>query len=477
MNYIYRIFFIAIIIMGVSSCEEEIALPDNLVEFESDQLGLLSTETELNINIAFSRAISQAGSIVLNATLTGLEYGSDFTTDPAIVDNKLTLQVAAGAASTSFKLIKANGATFLGDEQIKFSIESVSESIVLGGKKELTITFAEIIANLGSLAPNVGGEQQPNKVFIDLSGNRQSFISRSGWDLGFNTDSDKFRVIINSSSGMLARVTTKTDMNAVSASDTVGLGNKLSLPAIFAALFGPPPSWLSETIGWIDDPAGSLSTTAIAEISATDADNKVYIINRGKNPDGTERGWKKVRILRNGAGYTLQHADIAATSFTSVNVTKDNAYLFNYINFNSGLVEAEPKKDQWDIAFTVFTNTFPSDPSNPSSPLVPFEFKDYIIQNRYEVETAQVLMSSVSYENFTEANLAGVTFSTSQKAIGSNWRSIPSNSSTPPSLRTDRFYLIKDAAGNIYKLKFTALTNAGVRGFPAFDFALVVKGS
>jgi hypothetical protein len=158
-----------------------------------------------------------------------------------------------------------------------------------------------------------------------------------------------------------------------------------------------------------------------------------------------------------------------------VNISKDDAYLFNYFHFTNGQVEAEPKKDQWDIAFTVFTNSTPS--GGPGAPLIPFEFKDFVIQNRNKVEVAQVMIADVAFDAFAEANLAGAVFKTSQKTIGSSWRTIPSNSSTPPSVNTDRFYVIKDPAGNFYKLKFTALTKSGERGHPSFEFALVKKGS
>src|SRR5690606_25515950 len=86
-----------------------------------------------------------------------------------------------------------------------------------------------------------------------------------------------------------------------------------------------------EALAWIDDPAGDLSKTAIASVSATTAENKVYIVNRGaSNPPSDpsqpipSRGWKKIRIVRNGDGYTLQHADIAATTFQEIQITKES---------------------------------------------------------------------------------------------------------------------------------------------------------
>ncbi|HNC13327.1 MAG TPA: HmuY family protein, partial [Cyclobacteriaceae bacterium] len=80
------------------------------------------------------------------------------------------------------------------------------------------------------------------------------------------------------------------------------------------------------------------------------------------------------------------------------------------------------------------------------------------------------------YADFDAADLTGITLGTAQNTIGSGWRN-GGGPSSPPSLRTDRFYLVKDADGNVYKVKFTALTTDGERGRPAIEYALVSAGS
>ena len=41
-------------------------------------------------------------------------------------------------------------------------------------------------------------------------------------------------------------------------------------------------------------------------------------------------------------------------------------------------------------------------------------------------------------------------------------------------LRTDRFFVIKDPAGNVYKLKFTGGAKADLeRGHPTFQYAIL----
>lgn len=456
-----------------NSCEEEPPLPDNITEFEADQLGVTSSENELTVNFKLTREAEVDGTITLSLELTGVTYGTDFTTDPAATANTLTIAVPAGATAASFKVKKTEGVLLDGDEKIKFIISSTSETLVIGERKELNVSFSEIVAATGQLEVTGGGATYSNKVFVDLSANRQTAVSRTIWDLGFST-TDDFRVILNSSNGMMARALTKTDMATVTSADTVGFGAQLSLPAVFAAINQTTvPAWVAGAVNWIDDPTGDLTKTAIASVSATAADNKVYIIFRGNGPGATQPslGWKKIRILRNGANYTLQHADINSTTFTEVQVAKDANYRFQYVHFGTGLVSVEPAKGKWDVAWTGFANTTNF---GPPIGLVPYYFQDVVLQNISGVQAVQVLEATTAYDAFAESHISALTFSSSQMAIGTSWRS-GGGPGASPAVQTNRYYVIKDGEGNYYKLKFTALTTNGERGKPQFKYALVKK--
>jgi HmuY protein len=85
------------------------------------------------------------------------------------------------------------------------------------------------------------------------------------------------------------------------------------------------------------------------------------------------------------------------------------------------------------------------------------------------------LSSSKAYADFTEADIAAQTFSSLQTGIGSDWRSGGGPTSSP-AVRTDRYYIVKDGDNNYYKVRFTALTRNGERGYPALEYALLKKG-
>ncbi len=466
-RFFLQIVVLSALLVSFFSCEEDPQLPDNLVAFESAQLGFNADENELSINISLSRAAADQGSITVNFEANEIEYGDDFTTAPAATGNSITIPVTAGASQVSFTVSKGENVLLDGDESVTFSINSVANGLVVGETTQLVLSFAEILAEQAIMNINGGGPTYPNKVFIDLSANRQTAVDRTSWDLGFYMGED-FRVILNSSVTMMARALDKTDLNSVTAADTVDFDDVMIVGANSSI----------EALAWIDDPAGDLTKTAVASISATASENKVYIVNRGaSNPPSDpsqpipSRGWKKIRIVRNGDGYTLQHADIAATTFQEIQITKESDLNFRYISFENGVVTVEPAKERWDIAWTGFTNS-----TNFGGGFIPYYFQDIMLQSRNGVETAELLITNAgTYEEFGEANLTGVTWLTTQIGIGAKWRS-GGGPGSAPAVRSDRFYLVKDVDGNIYKLRFTALTQNGERGRPQIEFALVKKG-
>lgn len=455
-------FAFGLLILAAGCREKEAPLPDNLVQFESDNQGLPATSSDITVKLKLTRATDRDIPVTVSLTPTGVDYGTDFTTTPAASSGSLSLTALSGSSEVSFTLAKVPGILLNGDEKIVFKIESSGAPVIIGTVNTFTLQFAEIISTGSSINGDGGGATYGNKVFFDLSSNSQTAVQRTKWDLGFFSG-DEWRVILNSSTAMMAKQIDKNDLNEVSEADTAGFSTEV----IFNQ-FEPSV----DALPYIDYPNGDLSKTAIAEVSATASDNKVYIINRGKGigSPAPERGWKKIRIIRNSSGgYTLQHADINATSFTSVDIPKNTAYFFNYVSFENGTVAVEPESAKWDIAWTYFSNV-----TDFGGGEVPYAFQDFIVQNR-NVEVAKVLTADKAYEAFSESDIAAQTFKSAQNSIGSDWRA-GGGPGSAPAVRQDRYYIIKDGDQNYYKLKFTAMTKDGERGYVSFEFALVKSG-
>jgi hypothetical protein len=452
---------LALAVSTLNACKEsDPPLPDNLVQFESAEQGLDATTKESIIKLKLSRAVDAATAVTVQVTPTGIAYGTQFTTTPAATGNTLSLTVPAGSSEASFKLTKVDNLFLSGTETIDFAISSAASPVLVGTTKQLKVKFTSIVSTGTALTLDggTGGSSAINAVFADLSNNTASSVKRTSWDLGFYSGAD-FRIILNNMTGASATALAKNDLTQVTAADTVGL----------ALTLGFDPAGLK----LIDDVSGDITKTVIPSISATDADNKVYIINRGTGGATPAKGWVKIRVLRNGTtGYTLQYASIKETTFKTVSIPKDNAYNFKYVSFDTGaLVDVEPAKARWDIVWTggIYKT---SDGTND----IPYYFSDQVYINFLGgVTAAEVLTSTVSYDSYGESNIATTAFKSDKHVIGANWRATTGTIG----VKTDRFYVVKDAAGNVYKLKFVSFTSqdGGERGKPKFEFKLVKQAS
>lgn len=317
---------------------------------------------------------------------------------------------------------------------------------------------------LNGIAGAETGPNAANSVFVDLSADEQTQVLRTSWGLGFYSGAD-FKVILNNTSGATAKKIEKTDLNAVTEADFVQSEVALNLTAPNVGEFVK-----------IDDARepNILTNTAIATVSATDADNKVYLVS----PIGgthtsvvSVETIYKVRILRKGNGYALQYAKLKETTFKTLDITKDAAYNFRFVSLTDGkVVTVEPEKSKWDITWTwslYYGGTAPA--------LYPYGFSDIIYINSLGgTQAGEVLTSTVSYDAFAEANIANITFSGARNAIADKWRV-----TTGTGIKPDRFYVIKDANGNVYKLKFVSMGlggDGGERGKPVIEYKLVKKG-
>jgi len=329
----------------------------------------------------------------------------------------------------------------------------------------------QIVIEGASVSPEVGGPNQQNQVYVDLSSNTTTAIQRDSWDLGFYSGPE-FRVAINGSIYMATAELSETDIDAVSSTST----EVQDLQPLVAV-----GTYQAENIIYVDGPDGAITNTAIAEISTTDADNKVYLVNLG-NTVGTEtpatgsvsisgdsRGWKKIRVLKNGDNYVLQYADLDATTHQEVTISKNSSYNFTCFSFNTeSIVSVEPEKTNWDLNFTVFTNEIAGFGS--------YGYSDFVVNN--VKANAQVYMVDTDVDAFTYADFAltdvvYANFTNDQRSIGSSWRNGGGPSSLP-SLKDNVFYIVNDTDGNLYKLQFLALTNAdGERGYPEFVYSLL----
>jgi len=464
-NY-YKSFF-GVLVFLLLSCSNDDSLDMPLepfvVAFESLSANLSQINEAQDISLVYSKAAIQTGSVTLLLDVTNAVYGVDFITTPPINSNNLIIPILPTEIETAFLFTKLNQAL---DEtvEIRFSIVSVDyPNAVIQGNTQFTINSS---ASLGrGFEPSVGGPNQPNQVYIDLSTESQTSIKRDSWDLGFYGGSD-FRIGLNSSIYMAAAALESTDIDAVTQADVLEIQDQVAV-----GTFDPA------NIIYIDNPDGDINKTAIAPISSNDLENKVYLLNLGYEV-GTEtpapgsiaiagdaRGWKKIRILKQDDAYLLQYADLNQSTHQEVLIEKDSNFNFSFFSFDTNSkLAVEPQLENWDVNFTVFTNVLTGAGS--------YGFSDGVLHNRKGgVKAYSILTDEIAYDDFSIENINTSAFLLDQRTIGSSWREVITQDKV---LVDNIYYIIQDPNDNIYKLKFTALlSDSGERGFPEFKYKLV----
>lgn len=471
-------FLVAFISLSLGSCsdsDEATAEKSNSVAFVNPAQNLVETNTK--VSIVFASPTQSSGSITLNIEDTNAVYGVDYTTAPVSDGSTIVVPFQANVSSVNFDIDKLVNAFEGQTKNIKFTIASVVPATILAAPatNSVQLNFNQTAVESNSMVTEVGGPIVPKQVFVDFSSGQQHGINRDSWELAFYSG-DTFSVSINGSIKMAVKQTNSSDITAVVTADNlvaVGEGGGSGIIA------GNPD--------YVDAPTGNVLQTAIANISANDADNKVYLVNMGHeiateipnvgsiNPYGALRGWKKIRVLRSGADYKLQYANIESSSFSEVIISKNPTFNFSFFSLaNNNQVSVEPQKDSWDLTFTPFTNLI-----NFGSGLISYAYQDFVLTNsKAGTRVYEVLNSEgIAFENFNTVNVSTSKLETEmakdQRVIGANWRNGGGPSSLP-SARDDRFYILKDSAGNTYKLRFLTLTSAdGVRGHSSFEYVLL----
>ncbi len=465
--------FALLLFLGLTlvSCSDDDETPatgsDFVVAFENPSVDFSAEDSNsLTVNLVFSTKAPVDGYVDVTFESEELVYDTNFSTTPTLSEGFIRVPVSAGSSAAEFTVNKKD-LPIAEDLAVKFSIVKVQLGSNIGatqGNTSVVVSFSGAAALGGTIAPEVGGPNEPNQVYIDLSSQKNTVVRRDTWDLGFYSG-DEFRVKLNGSMYMFVGQLPENNIDAVQTEAVETLKPKMAF-------------MLPGSNQYVDNPNGNIDGTAIAAISADAAQNPVYLLKLGSEigtntPEtgsvaiaGEDRGYLKIRILRQDNGYVLQYAELGATTHQEVVIPKSAGFNYSFFSFTTGsTVQVQPAQNAWDLNFTVHTEV----EELPSGELTAYGFSDYVETNVLgDVKAYQVSPESIAYEDFAKSDVDQAHFVEDQQVIGSNWRNVFEHN------LTDVYYIIKDADGNLYKLQFTAFTNSdGVRGYPEFKYKLL----
>ncbi len=257
------------------------------------------------------------------------------------------------------------------------------------------------------------------------------------WDLGFETTADGYHVVLNSARAMYAMQANAADFGSVSFADTAGF---------------------AENRRW-DSPTGSWDSTAVGDWRTK---KPVYIIDRGFDPMGKHQGWAKLQLTAvTDSSYNISFANLTDGVATHLQVKKDSLYNLSFVSLTTNQqLTVEPPKQSWDLVFTQYTFVF-----YDQIPVTPYLVTGCLL-NRYNTTA---YLDTVS--DFTSLGFASVNqdlFLADMGVIGYDWKAY---NGVSYAIRTKNKYLIRDAEGMVYKLRFTGFYNAqGAKGSPQWEY-------
>mgnify|MGYP001210809757 CR=1 FL=1 len=269
------------------------------------------------------------------------------------------------------------------------------------------------------------------------------------WDLGFESTESGYHIILNSSRFMYAGNTGSTDFN--------GITTNIADTMIF------------------DRSSGNLDSTAIGNWGDfSDMQNptfyqKVYIINRGVDENGTSFGFKKIIFekLENNT-YYIHFANLDNTDEHFFQIPKNPSLNFVQFSFENGgnLNTQQPNKELWDFNLTKYSTILFDNNNIPT----PYMVRGALINSGISVAKDTITpFESISFEN-----ISSYTFSNKQDAIGYDWKIYKNDNYI---VKLNYSYIIKDRSNNYYKLRFTDFYNSidtdpnfGEKGYLSFQF-------
>jgi hypothetical protein len=494
------------LLLTVVACDNEETERIFEAAFDSNEIGLAAKDESKELVVNYSIPTIEETTVTLDLTENGVSYGTDYTTDPAASEGVVTVTVPVGSERASVSITRL--VEFIPEgNSVDITLSSITgeASAEIVGEPTATVVFEEVISSGNTINLQTGGSTMPNQCYIDLSTNTQTVVARDTWELAFYSGSEN-KVFLNASLLVsAAELVESTDIDAVS-SETV-FETPLELTTLnqqtfqtedvtvsnVAELLVGLPVGYSQYGPYTDNREGT--ETAIKPISSTDADNKVYIVGLGNevpaesngslNTTGEHRGFYKIRVLMDGDNYKLQYAALNATTHEEVTISKDEAFNSTFFSLIEGQeVSVEPAAAEWDINFAGVFSFYGYDFGFGAG----LTYTDYGLHNTlggtglYQVLTyttedgEEVDTGAPSYDDFSISDVEEASFVTDDRAvIGSDWRQAGSrDGSTPASQKDDRYFVIKDSAGNYYKLQFTRLlSNEGERGYAQFVYELL----
>ena len=134
--------------------------PSNATFTTATGTGYERETSGITVPVTFTPALGNGGTLEVTMSSTDYTYGTDYTTDPAATNGKLTLNVSQGVSETSFKVLPVNNAIENANHVITFSMSASTGVLVIGSTGttyELTVADDDHVSTLTELRAMYNG--------------------------------------------------------------------------------------------------------------------------------------------------------------------------------------------------------------------------------------------------------------------------------------------------------------------------------
>lgn len=310
------------------------------------------------------------------------------------------------------------------------SCEKKEEPITLPRQGLSTVTVIEM------------KEDYSQQVCFSLQTGAKFTSATLGWDLAFDNRNASNLILMNTGKDVKAWVSNDTDFAAITSPNGIAF------------------DW--------DRSDGSYDSLIIRDrwLSNGKNNNKIILLDLS-NLEPADKRYKKIQLLNvSAAQYTIRLANINGSDEQLVNIAKQAGENFTYFSFNPRPTQKsnEPQTRSWNLMFTRYKTWVSALGST-----IPYTVTGVWL-NPEGVSCNKLV--DMPFESITYESVKNLPLLTKRDVIGYEWKGFDFDFSNGNYKIFDNWtYIIKDATGTYYKMRFLDFYDANRnKGFPKIEY-------
>ncbi|MEM9050639.1 MAG: HmuY family protein [Bacteroidota bacterium] len=284
------------------------------------------------------------------------------------------------------------------------------------------------------------GNRYPNQVYFNLVDNEVvASIERQNWTIAFKNGSNSRLAVLNDAQAMSGWASGFENLESATDSAGFGQGKKIE---VSAEIYEEP---------------------ALEDLSG------VYLIDLGFSEIGLPLGAYWIEFPEvSASGYQIRYKKYGQEEVVERFIEKNEDTEFVLYSLEEDFITHEPTSSDWDFKFTRYISVLDAGDSE-----LPYSVTGVIL-NPYNTWAAE--FSEKEFEKIELADTTNIQFSNQPDIIGFDWKTFTFTDGTTGifTVDSDRSYVIRNALGAYYKLRFLGFYGeGGYSGEPSFEYQLL----